>query len=94
MVTPFGPSLKLEGLGPGFNDRAAARAIVIHGAWYVSEAFARRHGRLGRSWGCPALDREVHRKVIDALRRGAAVFVYYPDPRWLRRSKYLNCSVQ
>ncbi|HOX42909.1 MAG TPA: murein L,D-transpeptidase catalytic domain family protein [Myxococcota bacterium] len=84
-----GLSLKLLGLEPGFNDRAERRAIVIHGADYVSREFARVHGRLGRSWGCPAVRPEVARALIEALANGGLVFVYYPDERWLARSRYL-----
>jgi hypothetical protein len=37
-----GYSLRLRGLDAGFNDRAYDRAIVMHGAPYVSEHVARR----------------------------------------------------
>jgi hypothetical protein len=70
-----GYSLRLDGLTPGYNDRARERDIVMHGAWYVSPKHARTFGRLGRSWGCPALDPEVAKPVIDALRDGAWVYI-------------------
>ena len=50
-----GYSLRLDGLEPDFNDLARERAIVMHGAPYVSAQTARTLGRLGRSWGCPAV---------------------------------------
>lgn len=85
-----GYSLRLHGLEPRFNDRALARAIVVHGAWYVSDDFARAHGRLGRSWGCPALDPAVAREIIDVIKDGSLLFAYYPDQKWLTRSAYLG----
>jgi hypothetical protein len=85
-----GYSLKLTGLEKGFNEKAEERAIVIHGAWYVSAQFAKQHGRLGRSWGCPALSKDVAAKVIDAIKGGSLVFVYYPDQAWLSASEYLR----
>jgi len=87
-----GLSLKLRGLEPGFNDRAERRAIVIHGADYVSREFARRHGRLGRSWGCPAVGPAAIGKLVESLKDGGLVFVYYPDPAWLSGSRYLKAS--
>ncbi len=78
-----GYSLRLDGLDPGFNDQARARAIVMHGAPYVSREFGKREGRLGRSWGCPALTLEAARKIIDTIRGGSLVFAYGPDPDWL-----------
>lgn len=87
-----GYSLRLDGLEPGVNDRARDRALVVHGADYATPAFVAEHGRLGRSWGCPALDPRVHRAVIDAIRGGTAVFAYYPDADWLASSPYLHCE--
>jgi hypothetical protein len=85
-----GYSLRLDGLDLGFNDRARERAIVIHGAPYVSEAFSEAQGRLGRSWGCPALRPSVAREVIDRVKGGGLLFAYYPDAKWLASSKYLG----
>jgi hypothetical protein len=87
-----GASLRLEGLEPGINDNAMDRALVIHGAAYVSPRVAAAYGRLGRSWGCPALDRRVSRSIIDRIKGGSAVFAYYPDARWLARSRFLHCA--
>jgi hypothetical protein len=89
-----GYSLRLTGLEPGINDRAMERAIVMHAADYVSPRVAAVHGQLGRSWGCPALERRVHRAVIDKVRGGGALFVYYPDAHWLRDSAFLRCETR
>lgn len=86
-----GYSLRLDGLEPGFNGRARERAIVMHGAPYVDPATAAKQGRLGRSWGCPALREAVARQVIDFVRSGGVIFSYYPDDRWLQQSRFLNC---
>jgi hypothetical protein len=85
-----GYSLRLDGLEPGINDLAYERTIVVHGADYVSTEFAARHGRLGRSWGCPALRREVARSVIDTVKEGTLLFIDHPQGGWLDGSTYLN----
>jgi hypothetical protein len=87
-----GYSLRLEGLEPGFNSRARERAIVMHGAPYVNAEFAAKQGRLGRSWGCPAVRDAVARQIIDFVRDGGVIFSYYPDEAWLNRSRFLNCT--
>lgn len=89
-----GYSLRMQGLEAGFNDRAEDRAIVMHGAPYVSTKFLRAQGRLGRSQGCPAVRPEVARPLIDSLKGGQYVFSYYPDPKWLASSTYLRCGAQ
>jgi L,D-transpeptidase-like protein len=88
-----GYSLRLAGLEPGVNDLAMERRIVLHGAPYVSPRSVALLGRLGRSWGCPAVPLGVHRRLIDRIKGGSAVFAYYPDTKWLRRSRFLQCDV-
>jgi hypothetical protein len=85
-----GYSLRLRGLEKGFNDLAWSRNIVMHGASYVSEATAQLLGRLGRSFGCPAVPKAIAPAMIDTLKGGTAVFAYYPDATWLHESTFLR----
>jgi len=71
-----GYSLRLDGLEPGVNDNAKIRGIVIHGAPYASEHFAQQYGRLGLSWGCPAIDNAINAEVIELLKEGSVVYSY------------------
>jgi hypothetical protein len=87
-----GYSLRLEGLEPGFNDHALERAIVMHGAAYVNPESATTLGRLGRSFGCPALRPAVTKPLLDTLKNGQYVFSYYPDAEWLASSTLLTCG--
>jgi hypothetical protein len=88
-----GYSLRLQGLEPGLNDLALERTIVMHGAWYVSPEFAAEHGRLGRSWGCPALERRAARRVIDLIKDGTLLFVDAAQIAWHDASSFLGaCS--
>jgi hypothetical protein len=87
-----GYSLRLEGLEPGFNGNARDRAIVMHGAPYVNASLAASQGRIGRSWGCPALREAVARDVIDTIRGDGVIFSYYPDDNWLNSSRFLHCD--
>jgi len=87
-----GYSLRLKGLEEGINDMAWDRAIVMHGAAYVSRTAISALGRLGRSWGCPAVRQEIARKMIDTLRGGSAIFAYYPQQKWLHNSSFVSAS--
>ena len=84
-----GESLRLDGLEAGFNDNARQRAIVMHSASYATDSYRERHGKMGRSQGCPALDPDVAGDIIRTVRGGTLIFGYYPDPGWLERSRYL-----
>lgn len=86
-----GYSLRMDGLEHGINDAAMQRAIVMHGAAYVNADAGKRMGRLGRSWGCPALRAAIAKPIIDVLKDGQFVFSYYPDQDWLARSALLKC---
>lgn len=71
-----GYSMRLRGLEPGVNDHAYDRAIVVHGASYVSQKVAEAAGRLGRSWGCPAVRTPVVRRLINTIKDGTVMYVY------------------
>jgi L,D-transpeptidase catalytic domain len=75
-----GYSLRLRGLDAGVNDNAFARSLVIHGAAYVSSEIGKRLGRLGRSWGCPAVRPGVAGPLIDAIKGGTVVYAYGQTP--------------
>jgi hypothetical protein len=85
-----GYSLRLEGTETGINDMAMRRAIVMHGADYASEAVINSKGYLGRSLGCPAVPEKINKNIIDKIKEGNVLFVYYPDANYLKHSKLLN----
>lgn len=87
-----GYSLRLEGLDPGVNDRAMQRAIVMHGAPYVSEATVRQLGRLGRSWGCPAVRADVARPLIDEIKGGQYLYAYHPTGLSAQLASAARCA--
>lgn len=85
-----GYSLKLIGVDGTFNSNAYDRAIVVHGAEYVSEQFAKANNRLGRSHGCPALPLDIAPHVIDKIKNGTCLFIYHTANNYLSKSKWLN----
>lgn len=85
-----GLSLYLDGLEQGINDKARERAIVIHGADYATHKFINQYGRLGRSYGCPALPPEITQDVINTIKGGSCFFIYAQDRDYLSRSPFLN----
>lgn len=85
-----GYSLKLLGVEKGFNDRALARSIVIHGASYANEEVVQNKGYLGRSYGCPAIPEHLTKPIIDKIKGGNGVFVYYPERNYLIKSSIIN----
>lgn len=74
-----GYSMRLDGLEQGINNNARKRAIVIHGASYVSTTFIKQNGRLGRSYGCPALPKEESKELIDLIKDKSCLYIYYPS---------------
>jgi hypothetical protein len=86
-----GRSMKLDGMDKGFNSNAKDRAVVIHGADYVSEQFVSKHGRLGRSHGCPALPVELTNQIIDNLYGKTLLFIAGPQKDYT--SKYTDQAI-
>ena len=85
-----GYSLKLIGLEPRFNDNAEQRGIVMHGANYVSGDMVKHVGRLGRSWGGPAVSKAENRQIINLIKGGSCIFMYAPQQQYLASSKLLS----
>lgn len=94
-----GLSLKLHGQDARFNTNAATRAVVVHGADYVSEDFVRQHGRLGRSQGCPALPVQQAPHIIRTIQNGSVIYAHGPSnvsfsSSWLKLDPALNAFAQ
>ena len=85
-----GYSLKLKGMDAGYNDAAYNRAIVMHGADYVCDSYIRDNKRLGRSWGCPAVPVALSKPIINTIKSGTCLYIYYPNRNYLAHSVWLN----
>ena len=85
-----GYSMHLEGMERGINDKANERAIVMHGAPYVSESFINNQGYLGRSWGCPAVPEKLNKPIIEKIKNGSCLFIFSENQNYLHSSKILN----
>lgn len=85
-----GYSLRLDGLEKGINDQAKARAIVIHGADYANESIIASTGRLGRSYGCPALPQRLNRPIINTIKDGTLVYIYAENEEYIAKTKIVK----
>jgi hypothetical protein len=85
-----GYSLRINGVDKGFNDNARKRAIVIHGANYVSMRIVHKYGTMGTTFGCPAIPTEMTTQIIPVVKNGSCFFIYYPSKKYLAQSSVLN----
>lgn len=85
-----GTSLELDGMEQGINDKAKQRAIVIHGADYVSPSFIQQQGYIGRSQGCPAVPNNKVATIIKAIQGASCLFVYAPNAQYLKQSEFIR----
>lgn len=92
-IGKHGYSLHIRGLEQGINDNAYERAIVIHGANYVNSDIIKSNGRLGRSWGCPAVSTYLSTPLINRIKNKTLLFAYYPDTGWLKHSRFLTGKI-
>lgn len=89
-IGEHGLSLRINGVDPGYNDKAFERSIVIHGAAYVDAARVKAGIFMGRSFGCPAVPKEESKNIITTIKNGTCLFIYHPSRNYLLRSKILN----
>lgn len=85
-----GTSLRLDGMEAGINDNARDRAVVIHGADYVSQKLANAQGYIGRSLGCPAVPYKIHKELIETIKDKSCVFIYHPSRNYVAKSKLVS----
>jgi len=78
--------LVLNGVSKGFNDNAARRRVVAHGAPYVTPT------RAGRSEGCPAMEPDRAQRLLPKLADGAIVFLFAPNSQWLAGDPWLSAT--
>jgi hypothetical protein len=81
-IGKHGRSLKLDGLDEGINSAARARGIVIHAADYVCQNTINQIGRLGRSFGCPAVSPEVSDMVINTIKGRSLLYINGNDSNY------------
>ena len=74
-IGKHGFSMRLDGL-EATNSNARARAIVVHGANYVSPEMIRQTGRIGRSDGCPAVENRFGTEIVSALTGGSLLLAW------------------
>ncbi|MGB7785539.1 MAG: murein L,D-transpeptidase catalytic domain family protein [Salinimicrobium sp.] len=85
-----GLSLFIDGMEKGFNSNARNRYVVIHGADYATEGFIKNRGRLGRSYGCPAVPTKLSKEIINTIKGNSVLFIYKENADYLNKSQYLN----
>jgi hypothetical protein len=93
-VGQHGNSLRLNGMDNGFNHAALSRGIVVHAADYVSKGNIASQGRLGRSWGCPAVAPELAQPIINTIKGGTCLFIYYPHSTYLKTAYWMNKKIE
>lgn len=87
-IGKYGLSLRLDGQENGFNSNARRRAIVLHPANYVNNSISKSLGRMGRSFGCPAIPYENSDKVVKTIADRSVMFIYYPQQNYIQETKF------
>jgi len=89
-IGKHGLTLRLDGLDRGYNDNARTRAVVMHAAEYAKPTIIKSIGRLGKSFGCPALPPDGFALIVAKIKKNAILFHYYPDDKYLKNSVWLH----
>ena len=83
-------ALRLDGMEYS-NSHANSRGVVMHAANYATYDFLESNGcQLGRSYGCPAVPADHFDELVEWIKEGSCLYIYYPSRSYKRSSKYLN----
>src|SRR5690606_26307434 len=85
-----GYSLFIDGMEEKFNSKASERYVVIHGAEYANPDVASRLGRLGRSYGCPAVPTALTNEFIDTIKNKSVLYIHSTDENYDQNSEMIR----
>ncbi|HZJ35711.1 MAG TPA: murein L,D-transpeptidase catalytic domain family protein, partial [Gillisia sp.] len=83
-------SLFIDGMEKQFNSNARERYVVIHGANYANASAIKNLGRLGRSYGCPALPTAISKEIIDLIKNKSVLYIYSEDKTYAKNSEMIQ----
>ncbi len=85
-----GLSMFIDGQEAKFNSNARDRYVVVHGADYATKDFVNRVGRLGRSYGCPAVPAALTKDIIETIKDRSVLFIYSSDKNYNANSSMIK----
>jgi len=85
-----GYSMFIDGMEKQFNSKARERYVVVHGAAYANPSFISKLGRLGRSYGCPAVPTALTKDIIDIIKDKSVIYIHSADKNYLNNSEMIK----
>ncbi len=85
-----GYSMFIDGMEKQFNSKARERYVVVHGANYANPSFVNKLGRLGRSYGCPALPTAINDDIINVIKNKSVIYIHSADKAYLKDSEMIK----
>lgn len=85
-----GYSMFIDGMEKEFNSKARERYVVVHGASYANPSFINKLGRLGRSYGCPALPTALNDDIINVIKNKSVIYIHSADKTYLNKSNMIK----
>ena len=85
-----GYSMFIDGMEEKFNSKARERYVVVHGAEYANPESIKNLGRLGRSYGCPALPTSVTKEIIDTIKNKSVLYIHSSNKNYTENSEMIK----
>ena len=85
-----GYSMFIDGMEEEFNSKARDRYVVVHGAKYANPESIANMGRLGRSYGCPALPTGLTQEIIDVIKDKSVLYIHSSDKKYAEKSEMIR----
>ena len=85
-----GLSMFIDGMEEEFNSKARERYVVVHGADYANPEVIDNLGRLGRSYGCPAVPTALTKEIINTIKDKSVMYIHSTDKNYNQNSKMIR----